>query len=140
LWVDPVAYLKGIDTLPHPPIYYSEDEASVTSSRRGALFLTWSMLLAALDGFVESGRILCPVRTHMGPVAKVVNFRDPDAEEKTTTCEQFVNDKCCGTFDGTFEKRQPQTCPFAGVVRVFIEGSVLNLFGGRNKPPPTRRK
>ena len=89
---DPVAYLKGIDTLPHPPIYYSEDEASVTSSRRGALFLTWSMLLAALDGFVESGRILCPVRTHMGPVAKVVNFRDPDAEEKTTTCEQFVND------------------------------------------------
>jgi hypothetical protein len=122
-WVDPVAYVRSLKQLPLPPLHLAPGNVGFASSRHGAIFLSWSMLLGILEGVMRTGQAECVVATNLAPVMTLFNFPDPTDPTRSTQCHRFVEQRLCGRYDGRFLPGQPPQCPFANLIARLGEGS-----------------
>jgi hypothetical protein len=125
-WLNPVAYIKALGRLPRPPLIIDGvSSANVASSQTGALFLNWSILLAVLEGIMETGIVNCPVALRMQPAARLFEFPSPENPNLATKCDSFIAEKLCGTYAGSFMPGQPLACPFANLIqKIFLLPSI----------------
>ena len=65
---------------------------------------------------MQKGELECVIaRTH-SRLMDLFSFADPDAPGQTTRCHRFVEQRCCGQYDGRFLAGQPSQCLFARIV------------------------
>jgi len=127
-WTNPVAYIKALEHLPRPPLILSgTSSARVGSSWTGAVFLNWSILLAIIQGIMETGIVNCPVAVRMQPAARLFSFPSPENPSRTAKCDPFIAGKLCGTYAGKFQTGQPLTCPFAKLIEHILLSSSIDI-------------